>query len=536
MENSNKRSKDVCAEQTGSIQFFGSQAAELFSRELKESVQGAMANNYVSTATDRFPKGFVKASIPGHPWDDTCWTRDCGLFLREAAMWGYLEEAVCISKFLLSQVQKNHEGFFTYPMFFKGFEKGWGYEMDGTADIISGLARLWQRLPENHSHKDEIYSFLFNDASPLAYIQKKLDEKPLIAGSGEFGGGWCVPGEWYNVVQNSLIRQALLACAEIDEECRKKEQAESLRRSSAILLDNMMQYLTDLEDGSWIFCIHPHSMKLEGAALNEPHAKATASINGAGSSYADAEGLEPIADKWAGTKNTQITLHKTYNQYAIRKEQFEKFGMCTFVDVNASLPLEGLTSWLSYCDCYAAQVMALLDETALLDRVLNWIAATTYMGGSPTKEFIEALSRGEANVDDVNEVSTFWFTERNFSPEYDGEKDIGCGKLNLVNVAEPMKLARVMLGVDGRYSDRVKLVPRLPDSWNGVQANHWLMKTENGLVYVDMRFEKKSVGEYEMTLKIEDGKTIPLISIRFPDGSRQECVEASGSLVFQRKS
>ncbi len=513
----------------GSIAFYGSQSAELFSREMEESIKGALENNLVAKDSAQFPRGFVKASIPGHPWDDTCWTRDCGAFLRELALWGHTEEACVVAEYLTMYVSRNPEGFYTYPEKFQGWEKAWGYEMDGTANIVVGMVRLWQRLPQEYPLKGKIYGLLSGGDSPIAYIAKKLEEEHLISGTGEFGGGWGVEGSWYNIVQNNLVRQALLAFAEVEEERGKSAEAGVWRRKAADLLEHMLELLVNPEDGSWYWSIDPQTLKPDNAALNFPLTRATASINGVGSSYADAEGLEPVADMWPGASQMSATLDKIYKKYPLRKEQFEKYGMCTFVDYDETHPLPGYASWLSYCDCYAAQTMILLGKTQLLDRVLNWITASTYMGGSPSVEFIKALSADSAEIDFDNPASAFWFTERNFSPDYSGGRDIGCGKLNLVNVAEPMKLARMMLGVDDRFSEEVSIVPRLPENWKGVEARNWPVKTSEGTVLADILFDKSLGASYSLRLNIEAGKRIPCLSIRFPNGERKKYGPVSGT-------
>ena len=515
-----------------SIKFYGHQSADLFSREIQESIKGVFNHNLVNSDVDQFPRGFVKTSLPGHPWDDTCWTRDCGIFLREAALWGHLDQAIIISDYLLTHVTKNPEGFYTYPMFLKGAEKGCGDELDGTAAIIIGMVRLWQRLPAGHNLKDQLYRFLSDQASPVAYISSKLDQHRLVAGSGEFGGGWGVDGEWCNVVQNSLLRQVLLVMAEVESENGNQATTLALQGKAARLLALITQNLVDPKDGSWIWCIDPHTMKPDLSVSLEPRVKGTASINGAGSCYADGEGLDPVGDTWPAAQNMIATLNKIYNQYPVREEQFAKYGMCTFVDADPSLPLPGYTSWLSYCDCYAAQILLLLDKTDLLDKVVTWITAATYMAGSPSADFIRELSQGNAAVDFNRSPSAFWFTERNFSPDYKGVKDIGCGKLNLVNVAEPMKLARLMLGIDDRYSEEVRMVPRLPDSWIGMQASNWLVKTKQGVVSVDVIFERNQEGGFDLQLTIEEGQIIPYIDVRFPDGTRKGTGPVSGSYRF----
>lgn len=512
------------------VRFYGSQSAKLFSREIEASVKGAIENNLFYAETAEFPKGFARSSLPGHPWYNTSWTRDAGTFLRELALWGYIDEAALVAEYLRTHVALNPDGYYTFPNYFKGKSDGWGVEMDGTSVVVIGMVRLWQRLPSDHDLKKKLQDFLTMDNSPVAYIVKKLHEQPLIDGSGEFGGGWMIKGRWYNIVSNILSHQALLVSAEMEEECGSMMKSQALRTSAAKLMENINKYLIDHIGGTWIWSISPVTMQPDSAVLNNMHVKGVASINGAMGSYADASGLEPVANGWTGIGPAFGTLKKIYT-YPIRKKQFEKYGMCTFLDsTSQSTPVLNYASWLSYCDCYAAQTMLLLDKTETLDKVMTWIAGATYMGGIPTVDFIQKLTLGKAKIVFNAPDSTFWFTERNFSPDYAGLIDRGCGKLNIVNVAEPLKLARIMLGIDDRFSDTVKIVPRLPGSWTGVEAFNWPVKTKTGVIHIDLTFEKRAGKQAVIQLKVRGNKTIPNLAVRFPGGTRKECSSVSGTL------
>lgn len=528
----------ISNEQIGTISFYGHQSAKLFSREIEESIKGIIDNNLVSIGSGSFPKGFIKTSLPGHPWDSTSWTRDCGGFLRELALWGYLKPAVETAEYLQKHVTLNPEGFYTFPVYFKGTgtdSTGWGYELDGTAAVVIGMVRLWQRLPESNDAKEKLQQFLTSSESPVAFILKKLSSTPLIESSGEFGGGWGIDGKWFNIVTNNLLRQALLACAELEEECGNTDYAYTLRTKSTELMENISRYLIDPVDTSWIWCLNPRTMLTDESVLNFPLVRGTASINGASSCYADAEGLEPETAGWAGVRSASATLDKIYNNYAYRKNQFTRYGMCTFVDYSKKALIPCNASWLSYCDCFAAQTMLLLDKMESLDRIITWIAASTYMDGSPSADFIQKLARGRAKVNFNAPASTYWFSERNFTPDFEGVKDIGCGKLNLVNVAEPMKLARMMVGIDDRYSDTVRFVPRLPNSWTGFELRNWQVKTKTGVVQVDVDFVRREGREYIVHFTVKDGKSIPRLIVRFPDGTTKECNSVSGVLRLRSR-
>ena len=104
----------------GSLRFFGSTTADLFTREIEESFRGALRLNFVAEAGGGFPIGFVRASPPGQSWSDTMWTRDGGTFMRELTMWGNYEHAACLAECLGKLVEKNQEGFYSFPEYFRG--------------------------------------------------------------------------------------------------------------------------------------------------------------------------------------------------------------------------------------------------------------------------------------------------------------------------------------------------------------------------------------------------------------------------------
>ena len=155
-------------DQPVSLRFFGSPDAELFTRELDASFQGVLQNNFVAAAENGFPAGFVNASLPGFPWAGTMWSRDGGTFMRELVMRGYHQHAALLAECLMKLVEKDPDGFYAFPRYFKGAEPGSGSELDGTASIVIGMVLLWERLPDSDATRKDIQQFLFGAASPSA--------------------------------------------------------------------------------------------------------------------------------------------------------------------------------------------------------------------------------------------------------------------------------------------------------------------------------------------------------------------------------
>ncbi len=334
-----------------SLRFFGSADADLLTHEFEESFQGVLRKNFVGKTANGFPAGFVGASPRGQIWGGTMWSRDGGTFLRELVMRGYYEHAAMLAECLIGLVGKNQEGFYSFPMFFKGSNPGtvdWppgmtntrelvvprsGTELDGTASIVIGMVLLWERLPVGDPTKNHIREFLFQDASPVNYLKSCLKSQPLVPGSGEFGGGMGSPGDYYNVVQNNLSMLALLAAANMAEESGRHGLAEDDRQWAAKVRDGMEKYLVD-QDGGWLWCIDPKTLKPDPAVNDSEANRGFGGLNGVACMYSDVLGFEPLTSSWQGIQHCEKTFDRLY-QTPLRQQQFQKYGIWTQFDVLA---------------------------------------------------------------------------------------------------------------------------------------------------------------------------------------------------------
>jgi len=124
-----------------------------------------------------------------------------------------------------------------------------------------------------------------------------------------------------------------------------------------------------------------------------------------------------------------LTLFLLYAVPA-RKYQFDKYGIWTQFDIWT----QGLSSSPAYGQGYAIQTMLLLDRLDMAEKGLEWIAEATYRP-------IDAYR--------VPRDSPYHFYERTYSPDAEGviSLDVGCGALNLVNVTEQLKVARMIIGI-----------------------------------------------------------------------------------------
>ena len=117
----------------------------------------------------------------------------------------------------------------------------------------------------------------------------------------------------------------------------------------------------------------------------------------------------------------------------------------------------------------------------------------------------------------LHRTSRYYFYERTYSPDAVGKValDEGCGALNLVNVSEPLKVSRLMLGVDDSSLETVRMIPRIPESWKGVEARNWPIRARSGVVRADILFERKGSGG-TFSLKLAPGEAIDDLEVRMP--------------------
>ncbi len=354
------------------LDFFGSKEAGCFAAEVSNSLQGVLNLNYVSHQEAGFPAGFLNASPPPQPWSGTMWTRDAGAFMRELVFWGYYQHASQVAQCLMDFAGTNQDGFIAFPRFFspkKAHESG--TEMDGHAAIIIAMVSLWQRLPPDDPFREQLYDFLHQQTSPVRYLHYLLEHQPLIPGSGEFGGGG-PKGLYDNVVQNNLCALALLSAAEMEETTGSRETAVLWRKDAQMIFQQMGKYLVK-DDGSWIWCIDPKTLKPDLAVLHKPVNVGFGGLNGVACMTADVMGFTP--QDW----NQQVVAHseKTFDDlYSVplRREQFEKYGIWSQFD----LIHDGLLTGPSYGQGYAIQTMLLFDKLTMADHALDFLARATF--------------------------------------------------------------------------------------------------------------------------------------------------------------
>ena len=477
------------------LNFYGSHAAELFSREVEESTNGVIEHLMVTDENDP-DRGFTPVSLPGYPWDDTMWSRDAGTFLRELVLWGKIHEAKLLCGSLIDLVGKNEEGYYMYPVyFFKGKVRA-GTELDGTGAVIIGMVLLWQRLENGDVMKERIEHFLLGEGSPAMCIMHQLEKTPLLAGTGEFGGG-CDDNEHINVVQNNLMRLSMLAVAKLMRAKGDIAHAEQCEGAAHRIAEGIRKYLVD-ENGCYIWCVEPDTMQPDPAVIGAEINYGAGLLNGVLSMTADVCGLDPAADDGFFDMAAMETTFDTLHNMPPRKEIFDENGCWVqFIKYR-----HGSTG-PSYGQGYAIQSMLLLNRTEMAGKAIKFMAEATYDLPVEQTELVRK--------------SPYYFLERIYLP-YSVEMGVdlwcGCGEINLVNVAEPMKVARMVAGIDST-PELTRLIPRLPEGFDGFEATDVPFAIQNGVLYGDLICKKEQNG-LRFNLKLKESR-LENVELRWMD-------------------
>ena len=298
-----------------------------------------------------------------------------------------------------------------------------------------------------------------------------------------------VSGDCVNLVQNNLVRLALDAVSRMEKALRLTKQSVQDASLALKLRESMQRYLV-APDGSWLWAVDPQTLKAEPRVLMAKVNLGFGGMNGVASMSSDVLGMEPLATEPDVMRHSVKTFEKIYEEPE-RKQQFDRYGIWTQFD---SIGGGALTS-PSYGQGYALQTMLLTDHLQMADKALRWLADATYQ---PIPEY--QLSR----------TSPYFFYERYYSPLAVGRVNLaaGCGALNLVNVAEPLKVARLILGVDDSDPSTTVLLPRLPPSWKNMEAHNWPILTNHGVVRADISFTASGKGAViRMTMRDKDSLT-----------------------------
>ncbi len=475
------------------LQFSGCAEALLFTREISDSFDGVMAKNRIN-ANGGLSTGAFSASVDGRPWTDTIWMRDNGAMLRELVHYGEFEAAKALFLALTRSVEPNADGFWTFPMFTKVGEKQSGDEWDGTALIVVSAILLWERLPSGDPVRRQVEEFLLAPESPIRAVIADVARNQFVAGSGEFGGGLGVEGPFFNVVQNAMIAWMLelTAMRFRTADGRSDELGRLCATAGGTLKAKLVSHFV-AADQTWIWALDVKTLVPSAEAMTAIANQGFGGVNGVFSHASDVHGGLPLADPAPWVAPSVQTFLALLSQPR-RLAQFSRHGMWTQFD----LVHDGFITGPSYGQGYALQSMLLMDRPELYTSAANWLARATFAPEYP-------ITRGNPH----------WFYERYYSPDDPLRKtrDEGCGALNLVCVAEPLKAARLMAGLDDHAVGEVSLIPRLPLGWSGLKAEALPVRTAMGHTRLDFEVVSDAAGAVTR-VRGKSAAPLPLLKVR----------------------
>ncbi len=472
------------------LYFHGSRTGELFSKEMKVSLNAVIDRLLITDPTSP-NRGFLSACLPGAFFAGTMWTRDSGAFLRELVLWGRIEEAKLLTEALIRSVSVNEKGFRMFAERYREGEIGCGKELDGTAAILIAISLLFRALPNGDTTKETIRTFLTDKTSPVFGILNEMDGRPLLIGSGEFGGGCGVGGEHSNITQNNLIHLALLASALVYDQISEGQTAALCRQGAKKLSKNILSHLVD-EEGKWIWCIDPETLKPNPVILNAEVNKGCGLLNAPLAMAADIYGLS-LHTSFYGYEASVRQFDALYHTPP-RYDLFNTYGVWTQFD-----DMRPGSTGASFGQGYALQCMLLMRRMDMADKALIYLTHETY---SPIPEF------------KIHRDSPYYFMERYYCPytvEVGGELEAGEGALNVVSVAEPLKIGRMMAGFDNSGVTPV-ISPLLPSILDGYEAEDVPLLCHDNLYLADVvctRDEERLT----LSLSVKNG-ILPCLTVR----------------------
>ena len=210
--------------------------------------------------------------------------------------------------------------------------------------------------------------------------------------------------------------------------------------------------------------------------------------------FADVFGLLPSEQDESWVHTSERTFMNLLARPA-RLRQFAAYGFWAQWDRMLGGFISSAYGW-----GYAIPCMMLLDLPDMYTAAINWLARTTY----------ELVPQQVVHRD-----SDYWFYEGYWSPDAVGKSDMpeGCGALNLVNAMEPLKIARMILGMDDHDRTCTRLVPRLPRGWTGATAENVPVLVASGTIPARIEISADQEGTVER-VNIRCDETLTQLEVR----------------------
>ena len=315
------------------------------------------------------------------------------------------------------------------------------------------------------------------------------------------------------------MANGLRAAAVFERAAGNHSAAARHTQTAALLRQNMERLLTNSTDGGWIWAINRTTLQPDSLLLTNPANIGFAGINELLAGLNDGPAAEwvatPSASSWPGGVQRSLTTFNRLLDAPLRQQLWQRYGIYTQFDVLAQDAPTGLPGHGSsaYGHDYALQVMLMRDELDMAQRALALLANITLDAGQ--------------------RYSRYNFFEQFSVPRTPNQAQVGCGELNLVNAMAPIKVARLILGLDDSDPQSTVLRPRLPPGWTEATATGWPVlvttvpstKTGQNLrtVRINITVTANAAdgwGASDVKLTVEGGARLPRLSVRL--GSKRK--------------
>ena len=473
-----------------SLTFGGTPEAFLFNKQLPTSLF-FMRNGLIGY------DGTVYSSLPGGRYGEAS-MGEFGALLSELSIWGYIETAKSLVDRAADHLTNETTGIVSDETNI------------GRALVLSGLYHLWRKTGGDIEIIRPIWLSAIHH--PITATIQKISTHPLglIDSGGDFGAtgfidgrrvhGATVPG--YFATQAAMKNAIVMA-----EELQYSESAIQWQRVSDKFDGNFQRRLvisgrpktivaadapgggifTKLPPNSWMYG-YLSDGKSSPVLFND-------NVRVFDTPFA-LSGLSFWFDH-AGFNIDEATISQmrtTYEYLIGTSEVFQKPAWHQFyiIDYHSSL----LQLWTIMAGLVA-------DNTTLSSRMLQSFIQYSF------DEFAPLPDTAATGFSDI-EISPYTFEEK-LNVAQDGN-NAGASKddLNILNGTAALKTARLIAGIDDYDAKVLQLTPRLPENWQVIEANNWLVAhafEKSRVQQVFYKYERTARDAYKLDLTCNDKLT-----------------------------
>lgn len=473
------------------LRFTGDSYAEMMGTIFTENLHDIIAK--VDDGTGSYEKGYFHTSTIPHEgtcYYDSSWSRDVGRGIIELSRLGFSAKAKDAAEYLLAHI--NHGDH-------------WGrtadgvdnclYETNGNALILLGIYNTWKI---NGKEKELGRSYLLRTAPVIDWAEREMEGNPhgsLLPCQSEMAGNPNSPYTVSAIYPNYAFLLALEGLQQMAEFCEEKE---TVRRLSA-LHEKLFQALSHL-------LVSGENPKAIGNTPFGCWMNGIDNRDGRAYDFSEWDGTVWPVFHWTRQlpfilqsdlgcfdirKDSQSDVHQNSYRHILRYmnqgEYFRKYG---FVSGSGWTGMGDRhdDTMCGYSQGFMTQAAMVIDDVNTYSRLLKGVARLAYDG-----EVAEALTY-EMNPWVMHECFTYENFEKGLDHTFGTEKlgrpgvsDNPGDEGNLVQETEIVKALSLCAGVDDSIPGKLRLMPRLPWTWNSITAEHFPYVEQNGNV-IELNF------------------------------------------------